>query len=493
MKTNLRSSIGTSAVWTPGLWTTLCLSLALTACDDPSDDLGDDELTLRGGELDDDCDCDADEPGDKHKKIKTNSGTDQLHLEDTVRFDTLAPGADPVRGQAVFGLAADGVSEDPTEALFEGPSMLYGGPVVSNGRTCFTCHRGPDAAFGLGPLPLSAHVPPTDTLFTGLNADAQGDPDGFFNLDQLGLVKHRLNRFNPTRGQEDPFRQVFGWRKSVPLTNVAFAHGLLTDGRGRVMLDAARGAVFAHTQEADERFDDLLRTRRSDFDDVEAFLFSIVSDPQLLALRDPGHPDHDALVENPFLTVDLQADGPSPAVFQARKKGRKVFKNYCYRSCHNTPNVFNNLSNMEGVGNGERPEDYAPMAPSTGRTFNIGVSERNAHGLRFSKYVGGNVFAPIVLPLANEDGSVDEHTVEFDVGLAGTTGRTEDIGRFKVPQLRNLAANAPYFHDNSAATIADVVDYFCSDEYNGSKDGMRFPIHLTPTQRDDLIAFLEIL
>lgn len=468
----------------PALLTTLSLALLLPACDDVSDDLGDPELEFRSHD---------DGPLDKHDKITTNSGTDQLHMVDTVRFDTLAPGADVARGQAVFGLAADGVSQDTTEALFEGPSLTHGGPVVSNGRTCFTCHRGPDTAFGLGSLPLSSHIPLTDTLFTEIAADAGGDPDAMFNLDQLGLTKYRINRFNPTRDIEDPYRQVFGWRKAPTLTNVAFAHGFLTDGRGRVMFETARGAVFSHTQSSDERFDDLIRARRSDFDDLEAFLFGIVSDPQLLALRDPSHADHDALVENPFITVDLQADGPSAEVLQARTAGRKVFQDYCYRSCHNTPNVFNNLSNVEGTGNGERPEDFAPMAPSVGRNFDVGVSERNAHGLRFSRDMGGGVFQPIVIPLANEDGSTNEHLVETDIGLAASTGRTEDIGRFKVPQLRNLAANAPYFHDNSAATIEEVVDYFDSDDYNDSKDGMRFPIHLTPSQRTDLIAFLQVL
>ena len=63
----------------------------------------------------------------------------------------------------------------------------------------------------------------------------------------------------------------------------------------------------------------------------------------------------------------------------------------------------------------------------------------------------------------------------------------------QVPQLRGLAGRAPYFHDNSAATIEEVVDYFNSAAYNQSKDGKLFPVHLSPQQRADLIAFLQIL
>jgi len=83
--------------------------------------------------------------------------------------------------------------------------------------------------------------------------------------------------------------------------------------------------------------------------------------------------------------------------------------------------------------------------------------------------------------------------VTFDLGLGAITGRTEDVGRFKVPQLRGVKHNAPYFHDNSAFSLAEVVDYFNSDAYNRSKDGRKFPIHLDAHQRADLLAFLDIL
>ncbi|MEZ4428078.1 MAG: hypothetical protein R3A51_10380, partial [Nannocystaceae bacterium] len=420
-----------------------------------------------GAELDD---LDVDDRKTQ-ASVKYNTNGYSLHLTEDLRFDAVNPNADVARGQAVFGLAEDGINEDKTEALFEGESFVFGGPVVSNERTCFTCHRGPDVEFGLPDLPLSDHVAADDALFTGINADSGGDPDGLHNLDELGLIKYRINRLNPTLQTEDPFKQVFGWRKTPQLLNIGLAHGFLNDGRGRVMFETARGAVFSHTQETDNRFDDMIMARRSDFDDMEAFLFSLVSQPELLALRDPNDPMHDALANDPFYTVDLDADDPDPWTKKLRKTGKKVFKANCM-GCHDTPNVFNNLASADGTGNGtDRPEDFAALAPSVGRTFNVGVAEQNVHGLRFTRFVGLDindepVYEPIVLQLANEDGSINEHEVTFDIGLAATTARTADIGRFKVPQLRNLAANAPYFHDNSAATLEDVVDYFNSDAYN---------------------------
>src|SRR5262249_22287249 len=412
----------------------------------------------------------------------TNTGTYNLHLQDTPRFTPVQPGADPDRGRRLFGLAVDLETEDKSEALFAGFSFAKQGVVTSNQRTCFTCHRGLSNTLGLPPGPISHVVPLTDALFTGLDGDAQGDPNGMFNLDMLGLIKYRPNRFNPTRPQSDPFRKVFFWRKSIRLLNVGLTNGLLNDARPRALFEIDRGAVFSHPQDGDDRFDDLFAVQ--DGNDLEAFQFGQFTHPELAALRDPQHPLHQTLLDDPFYTVY-----PMTA---AERRGQKVFEQQCM-SCHNTPNVFNNVSNVQALGNGEGPPNFPPLAPSMARTFNVGVSERNAHGLRFTEHLGGGQFAPIVLQLVKTDGTVVSHTVTFDIGLAATTGRYEDIGRFRAPQLRGLMQNAPYFHDNSAATIEEVVDYFNSDFYNDSKDGKLYPIHLNDQERADLIAFLRLL
>ncbi len=70
-----------------------------------------------------------------------------------------------------------------------------------------------------------------------------------------------------------------------------------------------------------------------------------------------------------------------------------------------------------------------------------------------------------------------------DPGRALVTGRWKDVGRFKGPTLRGLASRAPYFHNGSAATLADVVTFY----------DKRFEMHLTRRQRQDLVAFLRSL
>lgn len=76
-----------------------------------------------------------------------------------------------------------------------------------------------------------------------------------------------------------------------------------------------------------------------------------------------------------------------------------------------------------------------------------------------------------------------EIKVTTDPGLALITGRWKDIGKVKGPILRGLAARAPYFHNGSAATLGDVLDF-----YNN-----RFHMNLTAREKADLIAFLNSL
>ena len=70
-----------------------------------------------------------------------------------------------------------------------------------------------------------------------------------------------------------------------------------------------------------------------------------------------------------------------------------------------------------------------------------------------------------------------------DTGRGNVTGLWSDLGRFKVPTLRALAARPPYFHNGIAATLEDVVRHY------ETHLGFVF----TDQERADLVAFLEAL
>jgi cytochrome c peroxidase len=378
-------------------------------------------------------------------------------------------------GMRKFGFAEDGVTLDSSQALFEGHSVIYGN-VVSNGRTCASCHRRDNGAFlGMPALPLTTSVAPDDPLLTGLHADAQGDPDAERNLIELGLPLYRPGRFNPTLADDDPFKQVFFWRKSIRLVNTVFTFGFLNDGRTRDISETARGAIFSHTQEQDARFDDLANPN---INDLAAFIEEAdIHPPELRALLDPEDPLHDKLVRDPFYTVHPQT--------KLEKQGQKVFEKNCM-TCHNMPNVFSNIEHQ--------PAASLNMGPPIGHTFDIGVAQKNFHRLEFRRFdKATQQRVPVVLPLVKQDGTVVHHTVVDDVGLAAATGRYEDLHRFKVPQLRRIKDLGPYFHDGSMQTLEEVVDYFNSPDYNNSPDGRKYPIQMNRQEREALLAFLRIL
>jgi cytochrome c peroxidase len=88
------------------------------------------------------------------------------------------------------------------------------------------------------------------------------------------------------------------------------------------------------------------------------------------------------------------------------------------------------------------------------------------------------------LPVYTLRNKVTQETVRTtDPGRAMISGRWSDIGRFKGPVLRALAARAPYFHNGSAATLAEVVGFY----------ERRFGLVLTPREKADLVAFLRAL
>jgi cytochrome c553 len=70
-----------------------------------------------------------------------------------------------------------------------------------------------------------------------------------------------------------------------------------------------------------------------------------------------------------------------------------------------------------------------------------------------------------------------------DTGRGNVTGLWSDLGRFKTPTLRALAARAPYFHNGIAGTLEDVVRHY------ETHLGFVF----TSRERADIVAFLKAL
>ncbi len=82
----------------------------------------------------------------------------------------------------------------------------------------------------------------------------------------------------------------------------------------------------------------------------------------------------------------------------------------------------------------------------------------------------------------------------LEPGRMAATGDAADRGRFKTPTLRGLRLTAPYMHDGSQRTLADVVDFYARGGAPGTGlDPKMRVLDLSPADRAALVAFLESL
>jgi cytochrome c peroxidase len=85
-----------------------------------------------------------------------------------------------------------------------------------------------------------------------------------------------------------------------------------------------------------------------------------------------------------------------------------------------------------------------------------------------------------------------------DEGRFAISRDSADLGKFKVPGLRNVAITAPYMHNGMFATLREVIDYyddpkaFVPDVINVDTL-LREPLGLTEQEKVDLEAFLHSL
>lgn len=110
-----------------------------------------------------------------------------------------------------------------------------------------------------------------------------------------------------------------------------------------------------------------------------------------------------------------------------------------------------------------------------------------------------------LLDFENGDGNCTNGTFDY-TGLSEFTGKKEDMGKFKIPTLRNVELTAPYMHDGSIATLEDVIEHYKAggrtikdgkNAGNGNLNPLKSSFvrgfDLSSQEKPDLIAFLKSL
>ncbi|TCS37685.1 cytochrome-c peroxidase [Reinekea marinisedimentorum] len=176
--------------------------------------------------------------------------------------------------------------------------------------------------------------------------------------------------------------------------------------------------------------------------------------------------------------------------------GRTAFDTFRDQLLQGQPLTALNASEQAGlklfIGEGRCVFCHSGAGFSNGEFGDIGVSFFTASGVDKGRYAG---IQSVTRSPFNRLGA-------FSDSIASGS-RTQHIqllhrnwGEFRVPSLRNVADTAPYMHNGSVETLAEVVDFYSElDEERLHTDGEKIlrPLHLSAPEKQNLIAFLQSL
>jgi cytochrome c peroxidase len=244
--------------------------------------------------------------------------------------------------------------------------------------------------------------------------------------------------------------------------------GYQWDGRISTLPEQAQDAMVSHMQVGR-----LPSTRL--LDRIAAFEETIVSSDRVRRLADAME-DGDVLPD------------PDPELTPFEAQGKAVFLRACGQ-CH---------GNGAGHPSQSTPIDFGAPTPIA-RYQRIQTTCPRPAGFGFkpcSAQMMKNVRTYEI-----SAGDVKQRITTSDPGRGLLTGVAADFGFFDNPQLRGLSRTAPYFHNNSAETLEEVLDHY--DGFfrfviaNNPKapilttDGVHIDRPPTPVERPALLAYLR--
>lgn len=185
-----------------------------------------------------------------------------------------------------------------------------------------------------------------------------------------------------------------------------------------------------------------------------------------------------------------------------RVKGNKSYAKLFYKiylSAPNSDNITNALAafqqSLESDGSAAHDLwnsdiDTSRFGPSEQRGRDIFISDEfKCFDCHFGPDFTGDEFKNIGL----YDG-----VQLLDKGRYEITLDSNDIGKFKVPGLRNVGLTAPYMHNGMMETLEEVIDFY-SNPYDFVKEPINMdplmiqPLNFTEQQKEDLVNFLHSL
>jgi cytochrome c peroxidase len=428
----------------------------------------------------------------------------------------LSPRAPDLHAGPESGLQAHQCGGEPCDAVLRGFRAFFDRRLEglgANGRACVDCHMATDS-FQLSPADVEARFQllqsrlqrnpnADDPLFRPIDADdfrTKGESaSDFSNLRQNGLVRitftlpPNIRLIDPLTNAPSAEAFVDVWRSVPTVNDVALTGpddanpwprgpnqfgGYQLDARVSTLQEQALGALTNHAKAQNTPPQQLL-------DDLTSFQRVLFTSSRVRALSD-------AVREGTRPLPD-----PDPRLNALEQKGKIVFERACSQ-CHggagqSTPQApvvrFHDIAS-------QCPRPVDTVAPA--RFAFAACPPRLARNARTYEITLAN--GTTIRRTSSDPGRA------LLTGFVGGVPAQDDWNKFDMPGLRGIRMTAPYFHNNSAATLEEVVDhyieFFKRVEANAapgvvppiaSTDGVHFDRQPAPEEREALLAYLRKL
>jgi cytochrome c peroxidase len=430
--------------------------------------------------------------------------------------------------ELAFSNAAGVLATQTTAGAFEAPNPFFA-DLGTNGRSCATCHR-PAQAWSITPAEIAQRFEQTaglDPIFRANDGSNCAASDistvdarrrSFSVLLSRGVIRVALDvpanaefeivSVDDPYGCSAPLTSASMYRRPLPTTNLSFVSAVMWDGRASTAGHAIKDDLIAQAADATIQHAMGRSPSPAQLRGIVEFELGLLTAQvrdhaagSLTAAGARGGPSrlgrepfcigiNDPLGMRPSMPGACLGVSPGldPAVFtlfggwhrassperQAIARGEAIFNTRQF--------VIDEVPGLNGD-----PSDPVPGPIRTG-TCTVCHDTPNAgnHSVPMALNIGITAASrrtpdlPLYTVRNKANGAIVQTT---DPGRAMVTGKWRDIGKFKGPVLRGLAARPPYFHDGSGTTLADVIAFYDT----------RFRLQLTDREKADLLAFLRAL
>lgn len=263
--------------------------------------------------------------------------------------------------------------------------------------------------------------------------------------------------FTDGKPLSDAYTGAGHFRNTPTLANVGHREAWMHDGRlGTNLNDVAREMIIeSYLMNMDMRI--MQERLKQDPTYVEMFEAAGLGEPSNGGARKALQAFTQTIQSRnaPYDTGEMSA---------AAERGQAIFegKGQC-ASCHTGPRFTDDKPHNTGVP--DNPDIWADPA-------------RHSAFVTYAKFMGIENYM----------------NLREDLGAYIRTHEDEKRRGFLTPTLRELTYTAPYMHNGTFATLEEVVDFY--DAAGGGdplKDPRLQPLGLVPSEKADLVAFLESL